>query len=521
MKKFLLGVITLVIFNNSTKAQTKDRPWQIGLGIGISEYNGDIGNGFFRFDLTSHNLSNNGGAKSENTPGIGAFTINRYLNSNFDLSFRGYLGEWGVFENINQIPGKTENFYRKTSGIELTPRWKFLAKENAKFVPYLTAGIGIRRVGMPNNNVNPNDFGLFGNDKNGIYEFTIPLGLGLNISLTNRIGLNLQSNFMWTNNDQSEGSPLYTEASYDQAWLHTIGLTFNMGKVIDTDGDGVGDKKDKCANTPVGDLVNPTTGCSIDTDKDGIADNKDACPTVAGVANFKGCPDTDNDGIQDSEDACPAVAGVASFKGCPDTDKDGIQDSEDACPTVAGIASFKGCPDSDNDGIQDSEDACPTVAGLASFKGCPDTDGDGIEDKLDNCPKVAGVPTNNGCPEIKAAVKQLFEKALQGVQFETGKSVIKTNSYAILNNVVAVMKENPSYKLYILGHTDNVGNAAKNLKLSKERAAAVEKYLETKGVNVNSVRSEGFGDTMPAYDNNTKEGKTKNRRVEFKVEFEQ
>lgn len=115
----------------------------------------------------------------------------------------------------------------------------------------------------------------------------------------------------------------------------------------------------------------------------------------------------------------------------------------------------------------------------------------------------------------------MFEKALQGVQFETGKSIIKSSSFAILNNVVTIMKENPTYKLYILGHTDNVGDAAKNLKLSQERAAAVEKYLETKGVNTSRVRSEGFGDTMPAYDNTSTEGKSKNRRVEFKVEFEQ
>ena len=520
MKKLLLGALLVTCFGQYGQAQTKDMPWQIGLGVGISEYSGDLGNGFFKFDLTPHNVSNNGGGKTENTPGIGYLTITRYLSNQFDISARGYLGEWGYFDKLNVIGSTTTgNFYRQTLGFEVTPRWKFLEKDNAMFTPYVTLGIGARRINMPKTRME--DFGIFGIDKDGLYEFTVPAGLGVNVKLTEKFGMNIQSNYMWTNNDKVEGLPLYEQLTYDQAWFHTIGVTMNLGKVIDTDGDGVGDKRDKCPNTPAGDLVNPTTGCSIDSDKDGIADNKDACPLVAGVANFKGCPDSDNDGVQDSEDKCPTVAGVAKFKGCPDTDNDGIQDSEDACPTVAGIAAFKGCPDSDNDGIQDSEDACPAVAGIPAFKGCPDTDNDGIEDKLDNCPRVAGVAANNGCPEIKAAVKQLFEKALQGVQFETGKSVIKPNSFAILNNVAKIMAENPTYKLYILGHTDNVGDAAKNLKLSQDRAAAVEKYLESKGVKTERVRSEGFGDTKPAYDNATKEGKTKNRRVEFKVEFEQ
>ncbi|MFA9214680.1 MAG: thrombospondin type 3 repeat-containing protein [Candidatus Methylacidiphilales bacterium] len=520
MKKLLLGALLSACLTQYGQAQTKDMPWQVGLGVGISEYSGDLGNGFFKFDLTAHNVANNGGGKTQNTPGIGYLTVSRYLSKQFDVAARGYLGEWGYFDKVNVV-GNTNigNFYRQTLGFEVTPRWKFLEKDDAMFTPYITLGLGVRRINMPTDRLE--DFGIAGMDKGGLYEFTVPAGLGVNVRLTEKFGLNLQSNYMWTNNDKSENTSALEQLTYDQAWFHTIGVTMNLGKVIDTDADGVGDKRDKCPNTPAGDLVNPTTGCSIDTDKDGIADNKDACPLVAGVAAFKGCPDADNDGVQDSEDKCPTAAGVYRFNGCPDTDNDGIQDSEDACPTVAGVAKVNGCPDSDNDGIEDKLDNCPQKAGIAKFNGCPDTDGDGIEDKLDNCPKVFGVAANNGCPEVKAAVKQLFEKALQGVQFETGKSVLKPNSFAILNNVVKVMIENPTYKLYILGHTDNVGDAAKNLKLSQERAAAVEKFLESKGVNTLRVRSEGFGDTKPAYDNATTEGKTKNRRVEFKVEFEE
>jgi outer membrane protein OmpA-like peptidoglycan-associated protein len=81
------------------------------------------------------------------------------------------------------------------------------------------------------------------------------------------------------------------------------------------------------------------------------------------------------------------------------------------------------------------------------------------------------------------------------------------------------MNENPTYNLEVLGHTDDQGDDANNMKLSKDRAAAVEKYLEDKGVNTGRVRSEGFGETMPVADNKTSAGRAKNRRVEFKVSF--
>ncbi|MEN9640785.1 MAG: hypothetical protein RLZZ262_2654, partial [Bacteroidota bacterium] len=81
-------------------------------------------------------------------------------------------------------------------------------------------------------------------------------------------------------------------------------------------------------------------------------------------------------------------------------------------------------------------------------------------------------------------------------------------------------KENPSYKLKIAGHTDNVGDPAKNLDLSDRRAKAVQKYLIDHGVAANSIISaQGFGDKQPIGDNTTKEGKAQNRRVEFVVEF--
>ena len=132
---------------------------------------------------------------------------------------------------------------------------------------------------------------------------------------------------------------------------------------------------------------------------------------------------------------------------------------------------------------------------------------------------VKGSVKNNGCPIVSAKNKAVLKKAVHGIQFETNNAVIKSSSYPILNKVVTMMKKNPSYKLHISGHTDNVGKPAQNLKLSKERAAAVVKYLTKKGIKSSRLRSDGFGGTKPVASNKTEKGKALNRRVDFEVEF--
>lgn len=268
-----------------------------------------------------------------------------------------------------------------------------------------------------------------------------------------------------------------------------------------------------------------------DADGDGVEDNKDRCPnTEAGApVDEDGCPsDSDGDGVPDYLDKCPGTAPGSKVdeNGCTvDSDGDGVPDNSDRCPnTPQGVAvDENGCPtDSDNDGVPDYLDKCPDTPSSAKSdaSGCPlDSDGDGIADYMDHCPDVAGVAENNGCPEVKQEVKQVFREALNGIQFETGKSKIKKASYPILDNIVKIMKDNPNYKLFIKGHTDNDGDAAKNLKLSQDRAAEVLKYLKGKGVDASRMHSEGYGDKLPIVPNDSAANKAKNRRVEFEVEF--
>ena len=263
-----------------------------------------------------------------------------------------------------------------------------------------------------------------------------------------------------------------------------------------------------------------------DKDADGVFDKFDACPDVAGPVENKGCPwpDTDGDSVLDKDDTCINVKGPVENKGCPweDTDKDGVLDKDDKCPKVAGVAANNGCPwgDSDNDGVLDKDDKCPKVAGPVENKGCPwlDTDKDGILDKDDKCPKVAGIAANNGCPEEKkvdAVVLKKLNDFAKSIMFDSGKATIRAVSFEKLEEIVKVMAEYESTSFKLEGYTDNTGSAAKNLSLSKERAAAIKDYLISKGVNTTRLSSEGYGIVKPIADNKTAAGRALNRRVEI------
>jgi len=238
-------------------------------------------------------------------------------------------------------------------------------------------------------------------------------------------------------------------------------------------------------------------------------------------------PDDDGDGVPNHLDKCPDTPkGVkVDAKGCPlDSDGDGVPDYLDKCPgTPKGVAvDAAGCPiDSDGDGVPDYLDKCPGTPRGAKVdaKGCPvDSDGDGVPDYLDKCPGTPrGVPVDKtGCP-IKGIEVMGDEWMVRGkVLFALNKATIRPEAAEVLLKVANFLKKNPQYVVEIQGNTDNTGQMAWNMQLSKMRADAVKKYLVSNGVAGGRLTTKAFGPNEPIAPNNTAEGRAKNRRVDFK-----
>jgi outer membrane protein OmpA-like peptidoglycan-associated protein len=237
--------------------------------------------------------------------------------------------------------------------------------------------------------------------------------------------------------------------------------------------------------------------------------------------------DRDKDGVIDKLDKCPKVAGPIENNGCPwgDKDEDGVLDNEDGCPEVAGPKENKGCPwgDEDKDGVLDNVDACVTIQGPAENKGCPwkDTDGDSVLDKDDACIDVPGTVANNGCPEPEPEVTQEVQKTLNSyaktILFNSGKSSIKAASHDVLKEIVKILNEYPSAQFSIEGHTDSVGSASLNQRLSESRASAVMTFLIENGIASSRLQSKGYGESSPIASNSTAAGRANNRRVEINL----
>lgn len=519
------GLFVLFILSIScAEAQSVQKKWGLGVFGGTNQYSGDLGTRIYAFDQAAY--------------GFGGLSLNRYLSPSFNIAAQGTYGAFGYSNKEHCFSGHKIDFdlifiLKLNNGMVLPAE--------SKLSPFLMAGFG--------------SAGYYGSEilyvtREGyrVNDLIVPVGAGIKYQLSERIAVQYSFLYKFTDHDVRDR---YLEAGrqdgrQDHYGQQNLGLIYSLGRTIyDADQDGIEDKFDLCPYTPPGVPVD-SVGCPFDSDHDGVYDYADRCPGIVGKASAAGCPDKDGDGVSDKEDKCPEEFGRTGMVGCPDSDEDGVTDSEDECPQQPGVKKHNGCPDTDNDGIPDKEDecpfregthdlkgcpdmdqdgvpdhtdVCPGIAGKPSTQGCPDTDGDGIHDLIDKCPAKSGTHKNKGCPEISKETLKILDQALAGVKFESGKDIIKPSSFGILDQVSEVLKNNEEFTLLLEGHTDNQGDAEKNILLSRNRAEAVRLYILAKGIHENRITAQGFGDTRPVADNSTAEGRSKNRRVEFKIEF--
>ncbi len=151
---------------------------------------------------------------------------------------------------------------------------------------------------------------------------------------------------------------------------------------------------------------------------------------------------------------------------------------------------------------------------------CPDRDADGIPDAIDRCPDVAGPMESGGCPAYqKIIVKKDKLELKEKLYFAWDQATLEAASFPILDEVVLALKDNPTFRVQVEGHTDSSGPNDHNQTLSEQRARAVLDYVTSHGIASDRMTSKGFASSVPIDTNDTVAGRENNRRVEFVVNF--
>ena len=240
------------LLSSTMNAQTAAKPWAIGLHVGNSQYSGDYGSSLIDFSPFQ---------------GFVGLSVGKHMSNAFDVEIRAQKGRHGHWEADNI----TNSFLVDQVHFNAALHYKFLGEGN--FKPYVKAGLGYSSFSAVDER---------GADDS---DFSVPLGLGFDLGLTEALSFNFQTVYGLNFGDSYDANT--TDDSNDNFFHHSIGLKYKLGGSSDRDGDGV-------------------------------PDDKDLCPDVPGVKALKGCPDTDGDGIADNEDGCPLVPGTGLNGGCPE-----------------------------------------------------------------------------------------------------------------------------------------------------------------------------------------------------------
>jgi outer membrane protein OmpA-like peptidoglycan-associated protein len=139
-----------------------------------------------------------------------------------------------------------------------------------------------------------------------------------------------------------------------------------------------------------------------------------------------------------------------------------------------------------------------------------DTDGGPVDDGRE---VAKGTDPLNPEDDVPVKVGQVI--ILEGVTFKTGSAEITSTSEEVLSKALKGLQDYPEVEVEIAGHTDNTGSRTTNMKLSQQRADAVKNWLANRGVDPKRITTSAHGPDKPIAPNTTKEGRDKNRRIEF------
>lgn len=411
-------------------------------------------------------------------------------------------GYWYTYDDTSVADDQSFKLCKKdnastkitTIPIGLTGQFYFIPESNVQ--PYLVAGLSID---MATYDYFQEDEKYSSTDLNG------KVGAGINFWIGESFAFDIGGRFSYLLTNLSKDVPEtwhdigdFGETS-NRPFLATlepgIGLTYFIGGARDTDKDGVKDKFDQCPDTPLGALVDEY-GCPLDTDGDGIYDGIDQCPETpkGAFVDITGCPlDSDKDGVFDGLDKCPdtPLEVEVDARGCPlDTDGDGVPDFKDQQPDT------------------------PTGAIVDELGVAFDGDKDGVPDGIDKCPETRlGVKVDEfGCP----LAKPITDKIILNIKYAAGSVEPDEEARKVLDELAERLKVYTDVKIELNGYTDALGSERSNLKLSQKRAEAIMEYLRAQGIASERMSAKGYGEDKKFFiaDNDTPEGRMKNRRVE-------
>lgn len=384
--------------------------------------------------------------------------------------------------------------------------------------PYIYAGIGLLNWNVTElpKIISPNA------TKDNGWDMSIPIGAGFEFRIGKEVLFDFSGHYTFALTDDLNyfNNPTAKDGYFDIGF----GVTFVMGseesdddnddlpnlieaeigtdpKEFDTDVDGLGD----------GEEVNTwkTNPLLSDSDSDGIEDYDE-------VMNYKTDPnssDSDGDDIVDLDE----IEIYDSNPNLKDSDNDGLNDGYEVNlhktnPTLA---------DTDSDRLMDGEEVNFYKTNPLSYDSDNDGIGDGDEvlvyktDPLDYNEQKIETPNSFNNNSSTNFIEPTTTPEILGITFDSGSSSIKPESETSLVKTLTELKSNPTLNIEIRGYTDNVGNENSNTKLSKARADAVRIWLVKKGIDALRIQAYGYGSKNPIADNNTEEGRIRNRRIEI------
>ncbi len=477
--------------------------------------------------------------------GLGRLGV--WLPLNFSLEVEGQFGSPKTKSTDQKVSVKT---------FGVSALYNFLIGRSNSF--YLKAGVGSTKYGSSCPGTATAGDPICGSS--GAF-----LGAaGFRVGVTPTVMIRAEGLYDRNKSKSRTGAPGVSLSNYGA----NLGVSVMLGSkpIPDSDGDGVLDNRDRCADTPQGASVDGR-GCPSDSDGDGVPDGVDRCTTtVAGAAvDVRGCSqDTDGDNIPDGLDRCPDTpAGVlVDPRGCPkDSDGDKIPDGLDRCsetPRGATVDAL-GCPgDEDGDGVLDGLDRCPrTPAGTAvNATGCvagqvparpapttpqaaapavppaaqpqaqppaqqqqakPGAPKPGAAQPPRTQPDTVGRPVPRPNVTVPTSpAKGLTPAVLPNVGFVQGTARLLPSSYTALDSVALLLKANNDTRIEIGAHSDNSGTPADNLRITALQAESVRDYLVVQGVAYQQLVARGYGSSVPLTPNSTPRGQAANRRVEIR-----